>query len=190
MTPTEAAVHFEHRYADDADPWGAATRWYERRKRALALAALGRERYGRAFEPGCGGGAMTAALAPRCDHLLALDVAGSALEAVRAGTVALPQVEVRRGAIPSDWPAGPLDLVVLSEVAYYLEADAVREVADLVAGSLFPGGELLAVHWRGRAPDLALGAAEAHQVLGAGHGLDARVTLADPEFLVATWRRR
>ena len=40
-------------YADGADPWRAGS-WYERRKRAVVLASLPRERYRRAFEPGCG----------------------------------------------------------------------------------------------------------------------------------------
>jgi len=35
------------------DPWGFTHRWYERRKRALTLASLPRERFARAFEPGC-----------------------------------------------------------------------------------------------------------------------------------------
>jgi SAM-dependent methyltransferase len=190
VTPTDVAAHFDRRYADDSDPWGASTRWYERRKRDLALAALGREHYGRVFEPGCGSGAMTAALAPRCDHLLALDVAARAVEATRARTASLPQVRVCRGTIPADWPTGSLDLVVLSEVAYYLEPEAVRRVAGLITAALAPGGELLAVHWRGRADDLRLSAAAAHEALASAGGLDLQVALVDPRFLLATWRRR
>ena len=40
------------------DPWRADS-LYERRKRAVVLASLPRERYRRAFEPGCGAGELT-----------------------------------------------------------------------------------------------------------------------------------
>ena len=42
-----------------------------------------RERYASAFEPGCSIGVLTAQLAPRCDRLLACDVAAAAVESAR-----------------------------------------------------------------------------------------------------------
>jgi hypothetical protein len=48
--------------ADGNDPWDTGS-WYERRKRALMLAALPQERYGTALEPGCGTGELTVELA-------------------------------------------------------------------------------------------------------------------------------
>ncbi|MGE8590567.1 MAG: hypothetical protein ACN6OD_14430 [Alcaligenes sp.] len=51
--------HFETLYRQHADPWRVGSAWYEKRKRALLLAALGREHYRHAFEPGCGNGDLT-----------------------------------------------------------------------------------------------------------------------------------
>ncbi len=46
-------AYFDQMYAASADPWGFTSRWYEKRKYALTLAMLPRERYADAFEPGC-----------------------------------------------------------------------------------------------------------------------------------------
>lgn len=75
--------HFEALYAASEDPWQVRASWYERRKRAIVLASLDRERYTSVFEPGCGNGEMSVALAARCDRLLASDGAASAVAAAR-----------------------------------------------------------------------------------------------------------
>jgi SAM-dependent methyltransferase len=140
--------HFNRLYADSADPWGFADRWYEERKRAVTLAALPERRYASAYEPGCSIGVLTAALAPRCDRLLATDVSPGALAAAAKRLAGSPHVRFERRALPDGWPTGSFDLVVLSEVLYYLSKDdlqtAVRRAVDAIA----PGGTLLAVHWR------------------------------------------
>lgn len=85
MSATAAATdaHFEALYAASDDPWQVRASWYEKRKRALLLACLDRPRYRNGFEPGCGNGEMSAALAERCDRLLACDGAASAVAAAR-----------------------------------------------------------------------------------------------------------
>ena len=67
-------TYFADMYAGAEDPWGFRSRWYEQRKRDVTLAALTRPRYRRAFEPGCSIGVLTAALADRCDEVVAADV--------------------------------------------------------------------------------------------------------------------
>ncbi len=140
------AGYFDALYAADADPWGFTSRWYEQRKYALTLAALPRARYGRALEVGCSVGVLTALLAGRCDALVALDASRAALDAARRRTP--PHVDLRLGSVPGDWPAGRYDLVVLSEVGYYLDAADLDRLLDLVARDLVPGGHVVACHWR------------------------------------------
>lgn len=139
--------YFDGLYAGSADPWGFASRWYEQRKRALTLAALPRARYGIAFEPGCSIGVLTHELAQRCDNLLATDVSQAALDAAARRLAGLTNVRLERRAL-ADWPDGRFDLVVLSELLYYLgPADLPRTAARAVE-SVAEGGTLLAVHWR------------------------------------------
>ena len=65
-------------HRDRDDPWDVDG-WYERRKRAITLASLPREHYGRALEVGCSVGALAVDLAGRCDALVAVDSSAAAL---------------------------------------------------------------------------------------------------------------
>ena len=73
---------------------------------------------------------LTARLAERCDALLAVDAAQAAADAARAsGSPAVRNVTVERRELPEDFPAGPFELIVCSEVLYYLDAARVRRDA-------------------------------------------------------------
>lgn len=157
--------HCAARYSASDDPYDLEHRWYERRKRALAVACLGREHYEWAFEPGCAIGLLTAVLAPRCAHLLAVDVAPGAIEHARARLDDQEHVTIARMSVPEEWPEGSFDLVVLSEIGHYLEPSTLVRLRDKVVGALVDGGELLTVHWRGRTQEHILHGDEVHDVL-------------------------
>lgn len=184
---------FDRMYADDPDPWGFTERWYEQRKYALSVAALPRPRYRAALEVGCSIGVLTAALGERCDTVLALDVAESAVTSARQRTAGLPGVEVQRRSVPDQWPDdwsdGAFDLVVLSEVGYYYSTDDLRRLLDRICAALEPGGTLLAVHWRHPVEDYPLGGDEVHAVLDADDRLTATVRHEEADFLLAVLQR-
>ena len=48
----------------------------------------------------------------------------------------------------SEWPAGPFDLVVCSEILYYWDRPTLEAALAAIAESLAPGGRLVAVHYR------------------------------------------
>ena len=77
---------------------GTRARFYERRKRDIVLACLPRPSFRRAFEPGCATGALSVALAERCDELVAWDVAAAAVDRLRR--TAPQNVIVEQGGIP------------------------------------------------------------------------------------------
>lgn len=156
--------YFARMYREADDPWGFASRWYEQRKYALTLACLPDQRYGRALEIGCSIGVLTSALATRCDDLLAIDPSAAALE--RARTRVPPAVRLQQGAVPGDWPPDRYDLVVLSEVGYYLMRPDLERLLDLVQRDLAPGGTVVACHWRHRVADYPLSGDEVHAALG------------------------
>jgi SAM-dependent methyltransferase len=140
--------HFEALYAADPDPWDFETSEYEQAKYERTLAALGDRRYRRGLEAGCSIGVLAARLAERCDELLAVDIAQSAVDAARERLAGLDHVRVERRTLPGEWPAGPFDLVVCSEVLYYWDRATLDDALGVITASLAPGGRLVAVHYR------------------------------------------
>lgn len=176
---------FDRFYAEHGpDPWGFSDRWYEKRKRTLTLAALPRERFRRAFEPGCSIGVLTQMLAERCDELLATDVAGVALAQARARTSTCANVTVGRARLPHEWPAGPFDLIVLSEVGYYLGRNDLQVLAERTTASLSVDGVVVLCHWRHPVPDYPLGAQDVHDALRRQPGLAVVVEHVEEDFLL------
>lgn len=187
---TTPLSYFESMYAADPDPWSFDTRWYDARKHALTAAAPTRPRYRSAFEPGCSTGRLTALLAPRCDRLLAVDAVASAVGTAAARVAALPHVTVREGRIPGDWPAGErFDLIVLSEIGYYFDDADLAVLLDHAVGSLEPGGDLVAVHWRRPVAEHFRGGDDVHAALAGRPGLARQSRLEEPDFLLEVFTR-
>jgi LmbE family N-acetylglucosaminyl deacetylase len=180
---------FVELYADGRDPWRAGS-WYERRKRAVVLACLPRDRYDAAFEPGCGTGELTLDLAERCTRVFASDPVTGAVERARALTTASAGVQVLRNALPAAVPGGPIDLAVFSEVLYYLDEDTLDETVRRTLSVLQPGGDLVAVHWRGWPPEAPRDAATTHALLRARPELVALVEHRDEDFELVVLRRQ
>jgi SAM-dependent methyltransferase len=148
MTRSLPPAYFEDIYARDPDPWRFATSEYERAKYDATLNALTpAEPFARALEVGCSIGVLTQRLAPLCESLLAIDVAEAALAQARARCAALGHVAFARTAIPQEWPMGTFDLILFSEVLYYLSPDDLAATARLTQASLRPGGTALLVHY-------------------------------------------
>jgi hypothetical protein len=51
--------------------------------------------------------------------------------------------------VPDQWPDGAFELILLSEVVYYLSRDDVGRLAAKVTNSLAKGGSVTLVHWTG-----------------------------------------
>ena len=181
---TLPATYFAAMYAGAEDPWGFRSRWYEQRKRDVTLTALTRPRYRRAFEPGCSIGVLTAALADRCDEVVAADVDECAVSTARSQLARHGHVRVERLSVPQEWPDGMFDLVVISEVAYYLAPTELEQLLDCAVGSLAPRGTLLACHWRHPVPDYPATGDDVHQRLLARPELSQAVSHVEEDFRV------
>lgn len=141
--------YFDHLYASDPDPWHFATSEYERDKYAATIAALPSARYRRCFEVGCSIGVLTRALAERCDTILGVDIADNALQQARTRCNDRPGVTFARMVVPNEWPPGRFDLLLFSEVLYYLGLEGITEAAHRTTSTLAPGGHIILVNWRG-----------------------------------------
>lgn len=137
---------FEAKFRADPDPWNYRTSSFEAYKRRVLLHACGTRRFGRALELACANGETTRALARRCLRLLAVDGSPAAIEAARARTGDLPQVTLREAALPGQMPRGPFDLIVVSELLYYLDQRDFSDLLGRIERSLAPGGRAVVLH--------------------------------------------
>lgn len=170
MTARLPDAYFDRMYEAAADPWQLRDRWYERRKFAITVALLPHPRYRHAFEPGCSVGVLTELLAGRCDRVTATDVAPAALEAARE-RVKGSNVTLLQRSLDDDWPAADFDLVVLSEVGYYLHAATLREILDREVPKLTNPATIVAAHWRHSVADYPMTGDQTNGVIAATPGL-------------------
>jgi hypothetical protein len=183
----DTRAHLAGLFAASDDPWHFKSRWYEARKRALTLACLPRARYASGFEPGCANGELSASLAERCDRLLISDGTEAAVRLARRRVAALPQVSVMQGWIPDQWPDERFDLIVVSELIYFLDTSLLETLAAKIRASLADGGDLVACHWRHPVEDCPLDADALHEALSRSLGLPRVWSLVDPDFRLEVW---
>jgi SAM-dependent methyltransferase len=177
-------TYFDGLYADSSDPWSLASRWYEQRKYALTIASLPRERYRQGFEVGSSVGVLTELLAARCDALLSVDIAAAAVATTRERVRRLPHVETSQLTVPAQWPSDSFDLIVLSEVGYYLDAPSLAVLIDKAIGSLDEDGAIIAVHWRHPVADYPLDGDAVHAAIRADSRLALLAHHEERDFLL------
>lgn len=184
MTDRELpADYFAKMYAAQSDPWDFESRWYEQRKYALSAAMLPKPRYRRAFEPGCSIGVLTEKLAERCDSVLATDIVPAALVSARARLTGR-DAEFRLWALGDDWPDETFDLVVISEVGYYLTFEKLIEAMLHVVEHLETGGTLLCAHWRHVVPEYPQNGDAVHSAVRQTPGLAQFASYQDEDVLI------
>jgi predicted TPR repeat methyltransferase len=155
--PSRGAAHFQRLYDADADPWHFRTSAYEQAKYQKSLQALPERRFRSAFEIGCSIGMFTHLLAPRCDALLAVDIVEQPLHEARTACAGQPWVRFQQMQVPTEWPEGTFDLIVMSEVLYFLSKQDIAAVIGHVCGCLDATGIVLLVNWKGRSGDPCTG---------------------------------
>ncbi|MBZ4487538.1 PIG-L family deacetylase [Microbacterium sp. cx-55] len=181
--PERTVADFEEFHSRHDDPWGLDTRWYERRKRALLLASLPRERFSRALELGCASGATTRALAERAASVVAVDASETALARARARGV--PEgVRYALHPLPEEWPTGSYDLIVVSELAYYWSPERLARALDRIDDSATDDAVLVFCHWRRPIDDAAQNGDDVHAALAARRGWRSLVRHVEEDFLL------
>ncbi|MDV6376220.1 SAM-dependent methyltransferase [Deinococcus arenicola] len=165
--------YFEDVYRAREDPWDFATSLYEAAKYARTLAALPRGHYVRALEIGCSIGVLSGLLAERVDTLWAVDLNDQALTRARVRNADRANIIFERRRLPDDLPNGLFDLIVLSEVLYYLSPEDLETALDAILGRLSADGTLLLVHWTPHVHDYPQtgDAVHAATIARLGHGL-------------------
>ena len=179
---------FDALFARNPDPWNFESSTYERDKRAATIAALDGRRFASALEIGCATGVQTQELATHCDALLALDVSERALAIARTKSASNETVVYRRAEVPRDWPDGSFDLIVLSEVLYFLSAEEIATVSRCAYEALRAGGLCLLVNWTGP-NDLPVGGEEAALLFSSSVQWRSEPPRIEPSYRIDRLRR-
>jgi peptidoglycan/xylan/chitin deacetylase (PgdA/CDA1 family)/SAM-dependent methyltransferase len=139
-------AHFETLFAKQPDPW-KYTSAYEQTKYEQTLSLLPPEPIERALELACAEGHFTIQLAPRVNHLLATDISQIALDRTAERCASMKNIEYQRLDLVRDALPGRFNLIVCSEVLYYVGGLAeMQTVARKIAEALEPGGCFLTAH--------------------------------------------
>ncbi|MDQ6656858.1 MAG: class I SAM-dependent methyltransferase [Actinomycetota bacterium] len=190
-----APPDFDRMYAADADPFRVEDSWYERRKIAVVLAALAADRYRRSWDAACGTGHLVASLANRSDQVLASDASAEACRISAQRLHQLSNVQVRPHALPAAPDATDrFDLVLLSEVVYYLPPAELDALAPMISAVAYTDrvAELMVVNWRHFPADAYLSGTDAVAKMDdplRDLGWHSSVRHEDEEFVLHSWRR-
>lgn len=200
-------AYFDALYNDNTDPWHYQTRWYEKRKRDICLAVLPQAHYSNAIELGCGNGVLSELLAHRCQALVSMDGNRQAVQLAKERLVELPHAKVIQGVIPNALLAlqdaltntPPFDLIVISEILYYLSPSDIDKVIAWTQQNLAPDGTLLCCHWRYAIDHFSMTGETVHQrfqhAFNAENNKNHQITfnhqsqLVDSDFLLDMWQR-
>ncbi len=183
---TRGPDYFDALYRAE-DPFGYRASWYEQRKRELLVASLPQRMFANAWEIGCSNGELTAALAPRCHALLATDISSRAVELASQRNRRSRHVSVQCALHPDQWPSNQFDLIVLSEVGYYLSADALHECIGKIRSSLSDEGLFVACHWLAPFDEASFTGGEVHEHVARRLELPRAYRYEDGDFLLEAW---
>jgi peptidoglycan/xylan/chitin deacetylase (PgdA/CDA1 family)/2-polyprenyl-3-methyl-5-hydroxy-6-metoxy-1,4-benzoquinol methylase len=191
--------HFETLFAAHPDPW-KYTSPYEQIKYEQTLAMIPAGRAGRALEIASAEGHFTAQLAPRVEHLVATDISQVALERTAARCADHSHIEYQQLDLAKDALPGRFDLIVCSEVLYYVGGRAgLRQTARKIAEALTPSGHLVTAHMNlvvdepdrpGYDWDLPFGAKTIGETFAGTGMLELVRELHTPLYRVQLFRRR
>lgn len=152
-----SASHFETMFAQSPDPWRYDSEPYERDRFQRTVTALAGRRYRAALELGCANGALTEQLAPLCDRLLATDTSRAALNAARNRLEGHANVVLEQRTMPQDMPDARFDLIVASDMLYYLGLDGVVALMAAIERSATRDARVLLASYLGETETIITG---------------------------------
>ncbi|MGO9961462.1 MAG: glycosyltransferase [Solirubrobacteraceae bacterium] len=137
---------FDHWFATEPDPWGYSSD-YEQRKYKQTLAMLPQGSIEQCLEIGCAEGHFTVQLAPRVRQLVAADISRVALARAAERCAGFSNVRFLPLDLSSSEIPGGQNVIVCSEILYYLaDREVLDNAAKRIAAALVPGGHLVMAH--------------------------------------------
>ena len=155
--------YFDAMYQASDDPWNFTASAYEHEKYQHTINSLGDKEYQHGLEIGCSIGVLTARLSTKCRSILGVDISEQPIAAAKERLREYKGVEFAVLQIPQQYPSGRFDLIVVSEIAYYLSNEDLQLTKELIFDSLTEGGTLCLVHWRSQIKGCAFNGDEVNE---------------------------
>ncbi|GGB97725.1 SAM-dependent methyltransferase [Dyadobacter sediminis] len=186
--------YFDKVYQNNEDPWNFETSEYEFNKYKTTMDALTCATYRNAFEIGCSIGVLSEMLAVRCQRLLSIDAAKAPLVKARRRLERFNHVQVQQMAVPGQFPDERFDLVLISEVGYYLSMTDLEILQGQILAHLDQYGQLLLVHWTPQVDDYPLTGDQVHEAFqllsGPGQPLELLFSLREKTYRLDSFQKR
>ena len=158
------ADFFNKMYEQNQDPWDFENSPYEREKYQATLDTIPNGKYKNVFEIGCSNGVLSEKLAKFSEHLLAVDASSIAVRNAQERLAHYDFVEVREMTVPENFPNEKFDLILFSEIGYFLSMEDLITTRDKMIESILPNGHLLIVHWTPFVEEFPLTGDEVHDL--------------------------
>jgi SAM-dependent methyltransferase len=189
--PSIDVAGFERKFQANKDPWNYRYSTFERHKRSVLLKACGLNKRGRGLELGCANGEATSELARHCLRFVAVDGSVTALAEAKRRVRRDQKVKFILGVLPEQMPRGPFDLIIVSELAYYLAPHALAKLKTYLLRALGRRGRLVVLNHLKHFDDAAQDGAVAHKRLCASLQRELRrvAHASYSRFAVASFER-
>jgi hypothetical protein len=117
----------------------------------------------------------------------ATDIAHVAVDRARHRCGNLANVHIKCAALPDEIPAGKFDLIVFSEIGYYLSELQLQSLINRLITHLDLGGTFLAAHWLGSSSDHLLSGDHVHQIIMGAERLNPVHSERHENFRLDRW---
>ena len=161
---TLSSEYFNNLYSVNIDPWNFRESEYEQEKYNHSIQTLKPHTYDYCLELGCSIGVQSEMLSDICRKVLAVDISEKAIVEAKKNYGHKANIEFRVKDVTENFPIGTYDLIICSEMAYYLKSKDLMKLFDNVNKSLRLHGKFLMVHWTGFVPNYPLSGNEVHDV--------------------------
>ena len=154
---------FENLFQSNPDPWDYESSPFEAHKRSVLLKHIGLSPRGRVLELACANWVTTRALMKVGLRVAALDGSSTAIAQARTRLGHIRRLRLLHANLPEGLPKERFDLIVVSEIVYYLGSIAARRLAASVADRVAPGGRVVVLHHHLNFPDASVNPEHAHR---------------------------
>ena len=139
------ATRFDRLYRMHRDPFGGEIFAYEQEKSAAVIKLLSGKQYRHILDIGCGSGMLTRMLAPLGKAITAIDFSSEAINHAVSFPKSPSNIEYLCADLRTFTLTPRYDLILCSEVLYYLTPEELEDVARKMSEVFALGTEILTV---------------------------------------------